>query len=471
MKLWAHQERAVQLARHWQGGLTNLALLFEVGTGKTPALIHILREEYSVCGAIQPTLIFAPLSVCHQWKSEFAKFSKIDPKHIHVMTGTGKQRAAEMAEILRLGKPAIVITNYESVQMKEFYAQLLQWSPAIFVADESQRLKDSSSVRAKAIYPLAHAARRRFIMTGTSITNDMLEIFGQFKALDPKIFGASFFDFKKRFFYDKNAHMPKHVHFPDWQPLPTTEKKLGEIIGSVSVQAKKSECLDLPELLKIPVLVPLTNQQQAVYESMKKAFVAELNGKVTVAEFAMTKTLRLQQILAGYILPDDGSEEPVWIGNNPRLQALADKLDAIGKQKTIIWTTFKPTYRKIGKLCEDQGSKVAFLTGEQSITEKQQSIEDFCRGDVDRLVANPAAGGVGVNLIEAPYAIYYTRGYSLEQYLQSEARNFRGGSEMHQKITHYHLVAEGTLDEVIADALLKKQNVAESVLTWAKGVR
>jgi hypothetical protein len=40
---------------------------------------------------------------------------------------------------------------------------------------------------------------------------------------------------------------------------------------------------------------------------------------------------------------------------------------------------------------------------------------------------------------------------------------------MHDKITHYHMMAEGTLDEVIAQALLNKQSVAEGVLNWARG--
>jgi len=80
------------------------------------------------------------------------------------------------------------------------------------------------------------------------------------------------------------------------------------------------------------------------------------------------------------------------------------------------------------------------------------------------IIANPAAGGVGISLIQASYAIYYSKGFSLEADLQSEARNHRGGSEMHEKITRIDLVARGTIDEVVNEALKSKLNVAEQIL-------
>jgi len=463
-QLWKHQQAGVIAAR----SKTNLALFYDVGVGKTATTIYILREEYTKHQSIQNTLIFAPLSVCPQWKKEFAKFSKIDEKHIHVLTGTGVKRTVALQAIIDSKKPAIVVTNYEAIQNKALYALLLKWSPDILVCDESQRLKDSTSVRAKAIYPLAYAARRRFLLTGTPILNSMLDIFGQFKALDHSIFGSNFFEFKRRYFYDKNAYMPRHIHFPDWHPLPNAAKNLGDIIGRASVQAKKSECLDLPPLVRVTVPVQLSAQQRKTYDSMAEQFVAELEGTVVAAEFAMVKTLRLQQIIAGFLVPEELPSLPVWCKENPRLDALEELLETINGEKTIIWSVFQPTYAAIAKVCERLKLKYVFLTGEQSAGQKQESIESFCRGAAQVIIANPRCGGVGVSLTESRYSIYYTRGYSLEDHLQSEGRNFRGGSEMHEKISHFHLVAEDTLDEVIAQALLNKQNVADAVLGWAK---
>jgi len=76
---------------------------------------------------------------------------------------------------------------------------------------------------------------------------------------------------------------------------------------------------------------------------------------------------------------------------------------------------------------------------------------------------------VGVNLQQAGYSIYYTRGYSSVDYAQSMARNYRGGSvDLHDKVTHYHLVTPDTLDAVIASALDNKEKIADAVLAWAR---
>jgi SNF2 family DNA or RNA helicase len=465
--LWEHQRKAVLAARENH----SLGLLMEVGVGKTATMIYILREDFTAHKRIRNTLIFAPLSVCPQWKKEFAKFSKIPEKDILVLTGSGKKRTEALSARIQSGRPCIVVSNYEAVGIPAFYNALLKWSPEIVICDEAHRLKDASSKRAKAVYPLCNAAERRFILTGTPILNDLSDIYGQFKALDPRIFNQSFFAFRNQYFYNKNAGAPSHVTWPDWVPRPGAQEQLAAVIRRHAIQAKKSECLDLPPLLRVPVPVELSPAQSRAYESMKKHFIAELGDKVSIAEFAMTKTLRMQQILAGFIQPEDGSA-PALVKENPRIDALEELLETIGpNEKVVIWTVFKVTYQMIAQVCERLGRQYHFLTGEQSATQKQESIETFCRGSGQILIANPRAGGAGINLTESRYAIYYTRGYGLEDYLQSEARNYRGGSDIHDKVVHYHIQATGTLDEVIANALLNKQNVADSVLEWARGAK
>jgi SNF2 family DNA or RNA helicase len=80
------------------------------------------------------------------------------------------------------------------------------------------------------------------------------------------------------------------------------------------------------------------------------------------------------------------------------------------------------------------------------------------------LIANQKSGGIGVNLVEAPVSIFYSRNFSLEEDIQAEARNYRGGSTMHEKVTRYDLIATNSIDELIADALENKQALASSIL-------
>ena len=467
IKLRAHQQRAVEKARVQK----HLALFFEAGTGKTGTIARILAEDFNANG-IRNTLIFAPLTVCAQWPTEIAKFTQIPQDRIFALTDAGAKRTERLRTINTKGLPAIVITNYESVQIKAFYEKLLEFSPEIVVCDESHRLKDSAAKRSKAVYPLCQGAGRRFMLTGTPAPNSLLDLFGQFKALDPSIFGPGFWSFRSRFFYDRNAG--RQFAFPDWIPYETAAQEIGRRIEAHALQVTRKECLDLPPLQIIPVEVALSDAQRKAYKEMEKDFVTELKSKVMSSEFQMVKGMRLQQMLGGFLQPDsiDGeAQKPLWFDDNPRLDALMDLVDSFGKEQFLIWTIFRPTYEKISEALKKRGISHTFLTGDQSTDkQKQENKQKFISGEAQGLIANPAAAGEGISGLEiARNTVYYMKGYSALHYEQSMARTYRGGSEIHDKVCHYHLVAKGTVDEVVSQALVDKIDVQRRVLEWARG--
>ena len=48
--------------------------------------------------------------------------------------------------------------------------------------------------------------------------------------------------------------------------------------------------------------------------------------------------------------------------------------------------------------------------------------------------------------------------------LQAEARNYRGGSERHERITRIDIVTPDTIDEDIMEALRAKRSVQDFIL-------
>jgi SNF2 family DNA or RNA helicase len=156
--------------------------------------------------------------------------------------------------------------------------------------------------------------------------------------------------------------------------------------------------------------------------------------------------------------------EGVELKDVPRLEALRELLeDLTDGHKVIVWAVFKANYAMIGALCRKLGIEYTELTGE--IKDKDTNVHKFRTDPKCRvLIANPGAGGVGINLVEASYSIYYSKGFSLEHDIQSEARNYRGGSHIHEKITRIDLVAKGTIDDIINEALRNKLDVAQQVL-------
>lgn len=467
-ELWAHQRAAVERSK----SLDYFALFFEPGTGKTRTAIHMARHKYNTHHALLPTLVLCPPVVISNWKREWAECSKIDPKRVIPLVGTGKERL----EILKNSPlDSIFITNYETLLMKEVYAYMkvvFGSGPSLLIADEAHKCKDSTSKRTKALMDLAPLFKYRYILTGTPILNSLMDLFSQFKILDlGKRFGKNFFSFRATFFEDKNKAMPAQKYFPDWRPQGGSDTRIKNLMADCSMFAAKSECLDLPELVRKTIEVPMGKEQKRLYESMKRDLIATVMGddgklRASIAELAITKALRLQQIVSGHLKVEDegGPTKTLKILDNPRKKALAELLeDLVPHHKVLVWAVYHDNYEDIREVCKDL--KIEYVELHGQVTDREGAMKRFDQDPNCRvLIGHPGSGGIGVNLTAASYSIFYSRSFSLEFDLQAEARNHRGGSERHESITRIDLVTPGTIDELVLKSLANKQALGDKIL-------
>lgn len=460
--LWYHQKKVVLRALSF--GQPYFAFFLGVGTGKTLTTVTVLRNIFYHHKRPLKTIIFCPAIVVSNWAREIDKFSKMGPL-VEPLVGTGKKRI----ETLLKSEKKIFVTNYEALDIEGLFWEkkgktrvLVNHGFECLVLDESHRCKNPSAKRTKMMIRMADKIYYRYLLTGTPILNSAKDIWAQARILDRgETFGQNFYSFQTKYFVDKNAGMPSQKHFPDWVFRPGAEKTLNHKIGLISERVKKEECLDLPPLTQKRVFCEMSPVQKKAYKSMKDHFIAYIRDEACVATMALTKALRLLQIVSGHAMTEEG--EAIPFNDNPRMKALGDLLEDI-PDKTVIWACFKHNYSQIAKVCEKAGKSFTFLTGEQSAKQKNAAVDEFTKGDIEILIANPSAGGTGVNLIEAPVAIWYSRSYNLGDRVQALARNHRGGSEMHDKITSIDLVVPGSIEESVLEALDNKENLAESIL-------
>ena len=466
-KRWDHQIKCVEKARTRD----NLAIFASCGVGKTLITVDIIRELCNRERTFFPTLILCPKIVVKKWKEEFSNNSKVPPEQIILLVGSGKQRLSllQKARAKFHGK-MIVVCNYESVQMKELLAEIMSWAPKVLVCDEVHRCKNPTALRTKKVIQIAkNSAKYKYILTGSPILNSPLDLFAQYLILDGgETFSKNFFVFRASYFYDRNSGMPKQSYFPDWVLRKDSKEKIAAKIAASSFQARKEECLTLPPLLRVRINVDMAPIQAKSYKQMEDQFITFVNGSACIAELAITKSLRLQQLVTGFVNNDDGA--PELFDENPRLEALEELLESlVPTEKVLVWCNFKEQYRMIGEMLTKNKIKHVFLTGEQTTKQQNESEKSFNEDpEVRVLVGHPKSAGIGVDFIEASSMVYYSRSFSLEDNIQSEARNYRGGSEKHPKITRYDLVAKDTIDEVILDALDRKENVGKTILNFAR---
>lgn len=466
--LWKHQKDCIEQAKN----KNYFGIFFQVGCGKSRTVLDIYRQKCANENRLLKTLIVSPVITLPNWRNEILKYSKIQDKDIIILKGTGHERYDQFIEAVGSNRDAkIVILNYEALLIDKVYKACVWYEFECIIADESQRIKSPTSKRTKQLLNLGKKAKYRYILSGSPVLQGPMDLFSQFQFLDNgKTFepvGNNFFAFKNHFFVNVNAMRPPPANWPEWKLRSGALETISDKIKEVSMSVEKKDCLDLPEYVRKTIQVELSPIQRRHYNEMRKNYVTFLNDKACTASLAITKALRLQQITSGFIQTEDG--EPVQFEENPRLDALKEVLEELvidGQQKCIVWCCFKENYKQIRTLLSDMKIAYTEVHGEISTKNKQEAIDSFCNNEnVKVILGNQSALGVGVNLVEAGYAIYYSRNFSLEHDLQSEGRNFRGGSEkLHTKVTRIDIMATGTIDELVLESLANKKEVGEKLL-------
>ena len=426
------------------------ALLMEMGTGKSLTAIAI-TGALSQAGRIRRVLVVAPLSILGVWEEEFQKFAAF-PYVLAVLSGSSAKKLDTLRHMNGIALQVVVV-NYESAWRME--KALAAWRPDLIIADEGHKIKTHKISASKAMHRLGAAARYRLLLTGTLITNKAIDVFSPFKFLNPSIFGGSFYVFRNRYF-DMVGY---GTHTPVLKQ--SMEAELTEKIHSISYRATKAECLDLPETTDVIRQVELEPAALRIYRSLVKESYAELaSGEVTATNI-LTRLLRLSQLTGGFI----GNDETAAVEqvSCAKLSALEDILDgaAAEGQKLVIIARFIPEIRTICKLLEKRGLRYSCITGE--VKDRDEQVSQFQNDPaVSVFVGQIATAGLGITLTAASTMVFYSLDYSMSNFEQAKARIHRVGQ--HSPCTYLYLVARGTVDEKVLEALKNKADLARTLI-------
>jgi len=458
MELWDHQKEAIAKA-HFKD---YFALFFEMGTGKTRTALEIIKSKIERSRRPLRTLIVCPLVVVPNWVSEARQWCELEAT---ALQGSQKKRVKTFLCSLAAGRNIFAI-NYEGFLMKDLMLRLSLWGPEVLVFDESHKLKSHSSQRTKKAFEISKRCRYRFLLSGTPVLNSAQDLFSQYLIMDHgKTFGANFWAFRHKYFYDANWKMPAHIKFPDWKIKKGSVGLIKASLKKDSMRVTKEECLDLPPLVREVRFVEMGAEQKRMYEEMKKDFITFLKGDAVVAQLALTKALRLQQIVSGFAKTDKGDEVRMGKAATPREDALKELLEELApSHKVIVWAVFKYNFKQIKDICEKLKLKYVEVHGDISAKNKELNIKRFTNESDCRVFIGHPALGLGINLVVSDYSIYFSRNFSLGDDVQSMSRNHRGGSEVHDKITRIDLVCKDTIDEVVLNALKGKKELSLELL-------
>jgi SNF2 family DNA or RNA helicase len=462
------------------------AEFWEMGTGKTKFAIDWIRMKMYKHGRPMRVLIVCPKVVQYNWLEEFEKHSSLASR-VHVVDGTRQQVERGLQKI---PNESIIVINYDKlsykirkgaggkamdavegrpniyvdrtkrwiIEMSYMHDYLRQNPPEIIILDESHKIKSSKAGRTQSLLQLGPMSMYRLALTGTPMPNGAEDIFNQILFLDGGLtFGTNEMTFRRQWMCDINAskRMCGGKYFPDWVLIKALEPAFRERVATVSTTLKKEDCLDLPEKVFMHQYCEMSEDQAKMYKQLKQDFIAYLEGDTVVADQAASKILRLNQVSSGFYKTDTGEEKR--FKTNPKLNALTELLeDLCSTTKVIVWAVYRNNIFQLIEALKPYNPAIIF----GDTKDKQAEATKFRTDPTCRvIIANPASAGIGINLVEASYAIWFSKNYNLEDWLQANDRCHRVGSERHAKITYIELMFQSSIDTIISKALQEKLDI------------
>lgn len=461
---WTHQRQAY----HFAVGQPSAMLAMDMGTGKSLTAIG-LAEGWEATTMV----VLCPTSVINVWTREFRKHATRPWRVVAPRKGTIAKRTAEMQAVIESATsaaPVCVVINYEAAWREPFATWALGRSWDVAVCDESHRIKSPGGKASLFAQKLGHRASRKLALTGTPLAHGPLDLYSQFRFLDEGIFGTSFARFRNRY-----AVMGGYGGYEvkGYQ----REDELAERMSRLAYQCKASDVLDLPGERDETRTCVLDKATKKVYDDLMGDYFAEVADGTVEANNALTRLLRIQQVTSGH-LPvvtvdaetGEESTEVVTLGTEKR-DLLEDYLRDIpadesnpGSEPVVVFCRFTHDLRNVREVAAKLGRTYGELSGHEK---SALSADATMAPGLDVVGVQISSGGVGIDLTAARYGVYYSLGFSLTDYLQSRARIYRPGQE--RSVFYTHLVAEGTIDQTVYNALALRQDVIEAVLAAAKG--
>jgi SNF2-related domain len=448
-----------------QLGLANAANFSVPGAGKTTVQIACYEAERKA-GRVEQMLVVGPLAAYEVWEAETAACLEPAPR-IHYHDGTPIPAQTE-----------ILFVNYQRLLYSyESTATWVQSAPTLVCLDEAHRIKRGRAGEwGSACLDLGYLAARRDILTGTpapqsprdlAVLLDYLWLGRGHEVLPPGVWAS--------------------------RPPDGIGPEVAAAIAPLYVRTTKKD-LDLPDVEKNVVPVPLEGLQREIYEALRNRYA----GTLRLDERARANFTRMGQVLM-YLLEaasnpalltaGSSDDDPPYFQHPPLAisedASLSDLLTSYGAyetpakylalfqlleenkgndRKSLVWSNF---VRNLELLHGELGIyRPAIVHGGIPSEFNQPGAELTREGELERfredddcwvLLANPAAVGEGISLHRHCHeAVYLERTFNAGQYLQSIDRIHRLGLDPTEVTRVSFLICSGTVDEVVDARVAEK---------------
>lgn len=466
-----------------------------MGLGKTLQCItllwSLLRQGPDCKPSIQKGIIVCPSSLVRNWYNEINKWLKNRVNALAIDNGSKSDIDRDLRSFMvthrRVINPILII-SYETFRLhaKELYNGEI----GLMLCDEGHRLKNMENQTYTALNKLN--AKRRVLLSGTPIQNDLLEYFSLVNFVNPGLLGTAS-EFKKKF---ENPILKGRDADASEKDTLIGKERLTELVSMVEkcMIRRTSDLLSkyLPKKIELIVCVKLTELQENLYKNFikcnaVKAVTSEtgektMNSSLRAITF-LKKLCNHPELVYEDTLPKAGAANftelnrfyPESFQTNKRLQVeLSSKLKVVDhllaliksttNDKVVLVSNYTQTLDLFEKLCGNRGYKYVRLDGSMTIKKRAKVVESFNDPMNPEFVfmLSSKAGGCGLNLIGANRLVMFDPDWNPANDGQAMARVWRDGQRKDCFV--YRLLCTGSIEEKIFQRQTHKKALSSCVV-------
>ncbi len=432
---------------NWLNRMTSLGLggclADDMGLGKTITLIALHLHRQTDESAAGPTLVVCPTSLMGNWQREIERFAPGTPvRRFH-----GSSRSLD-----DLAGGEFVLTTYGTMRLDTGRLGEVAWG--MVVADEAQHVKNPYSATARQLRTIG--AKARVALSGTPVENNLSELWAILDWTTPGLLGRL------------GTFRTRYAQAVEGGNDPAAARRLAALVRPFLLRRHKSDpgiAPELPPKTETDRAVFLTAEQTGLYEAVVRetlATISEADG-MERRGLVMTLLTALKQICnhpAQYLK----EEQPRIADRSGKLELLDELLDTILAEgaSVLVFTQYVQMARLLERHLAARGVRTQFLHGGTPVAEREAMVNRFQDGEVPVFLLSLKAAGVGLNLTRAAHVVHYDRWWNPAVEAQATDRAYRIGQT--QPVQVHRLIAEGTIEDRIADMLTRKRELADAVL-------
>lgn len=476
--------RHQQLAYHWGLRVSGLMLAHDPGLGKTKSgsdmaggwyrhgIIQPMQQEWrpgsrawngrkdahsppkGAWGVRGGLLVVCPKVMLLDWQKELAIWQNMTALEI---SGSRKRK------ITRLGTVAHAhVINYENLNLVLEMGNIYDG----IIVDESHRCANHSTQTLN-VLNIGMKAKRRLLLTGTPVSNNLEAVFYQMLICDGgRSLGASKTRFMEQFFNSEAVANGQTKYTPRDGSVEQVSAKMAKCTYFL----KKEEAIDLPEKTHTPIYLPMTPDQAKYYHQLKNEAISYIQDSTVTVEMAATRMMRLAQVCQGFVKSDDGN---IRHFNDTKTAAMTDLItNTYAGHKLVVWCRFTWEIDRLCNQLAEAGIPYLRLDGTVKQRDRDAAIQRWQTDPNVRVFVGQLQMGIGITLHAAECAVpccnaaYLALDFSYVNWIQSMDRIHRIGQRW--PVSYTYLLTEDGLDRKIYEALQAKAKTADAVHKFGK---